>query len=185
MILTIIVIIFQVFFSVKNDYKIFKIKPTTDIDVRRGFQSEMLDFSNNNNKYNEISISNKKKENFVQQKLEPEDPNEINAGSNFYSSKFLVPGDVIVVQDDLVMPCDGIILDGSCTVDESDLNGESRKKTESKGSGKLTPIEDKIKKDISDNPLTPANPNKDNITEMDDVDISNGLEKLSFSSALT
>ena len=43
--------------------------------------------------------------------------------------------------------------------------GESRKKTESKGSGKLTPIEDKIKKDISDNPLTPANPNKDNITE--------------------
>ena len=128
MILTIIVIIFQVFFSVKNDYKIFKIKPTTDIDVRRGFQSEMLDFSNNNNKYNEISISNKKKENFVQQKLEPEDPNEINAGSNFYSSKFLVPGDVIVVQDDLVMPCDGIILDGSCTVDESDLNGESRKK---------------------------------------------------------
>ncbi len=43
--------------------------------------------------------------------------------------------------------------------------GDSGKKPNSKGNSKLTPIEDKFKKDNTDNPLAPANPKKDNITD--------------------
>lgn len=43
--------------------------------------------------------------------------------------------------------------------------GGNGKKTGSKGNGKLTPIEDKFKKDNPENPLTPTNPKKDNITD--------------------
>ena len=125
-ILTFVVIVFHVFFSMKNDSKIFKIKPTTEIEAKRDFQPEVLDFSHQNN--NEIIKGNKIKEHFVQQNLEPEDINDLSSSSNFYSSKFLVPGDLISIRDDMIMPCDGIILDGSCTVDEGDLNGENKTK---------------------------------------------------------
>ena len=43
--------------------------------------------------------------------------------------------------------------------------GGNGKKPGPKGNGKLTPIEDKFKKDNSENPLTPTNPKKDNITD--------------------
>lgn len=43
--------------------------------------------------------------------------------------------------------------------------GDKGKKSESKGNGKLTPIEDKFKKNNPENPLTPTNPKKDNITD--------------------
>lgn len=38
----------------------------------------------------------------------------------------LVPGDVIVIQDHWVLPCDAVLLDGTAIVDESGLTGESR-----------------------------------------------------------
>lgn len=41
------------------------------------------------------------------------------------SSDDLVPGDVIVVPDNCLMPCDMILLTGSCIVNESMLTGES------------------------------------------------------------
>lgn len=37
----------------------------------------------------------------------------------------LVPGDVVVVPDNCLMPCDMILLTGSCIVNESMLTGES------------------------------------------------------------
>ena len=37
----------------------------------------------------------------------------------------LVPGDVVVVPDNCLMPCDMILLTGSCIVYESMLTGES------------------------------------------------------------
>jgi P-type E1-E2 ATPase len=40
-------------------------------------------------------------------------------------SSNLVPGDVIVVPDNCLMPCDLILLSGSCIVNESMLTGES------------------------------------------------------------
>lgn len=43
--------------------------------------------------------------------------------------------------------------------------GDNGKKQGSKGNGKLTPIEDKFKKDNPENPLTPTNPKKDNIID--------------------
>lgn len=43
--------------------------------------------------------------------------------------------------------------------------GDGCKKQGFKGSGKLTPIEDKFKKDKSNNPIVPTNPQKDNPTE--------------------
>lgn len=43
--------------------------------------------------------------------------------------------------------------------------GGNEKKTGSKGNGKLTPIEDKFKKDNHENPSAPTNPKKDNITD--------------------
>ena len=41
------------------------------------------------------------------------------------SSDDLVPGDVIVVPDNCIMPCDMVLLTGSCIVNESMLTGES------------------------------------------------------------
>lgn len=41
------------------------------------------------------------------------------------SSKDLVPGDVLVVPENAIMPCDGVLLSGSCIVNESMLTGES------------------------------------------------------------
>lgn len=50
---------------------------------------------------------------------------------------------------------------GLTKIDRSDRS----KKNDSKGSGRLTPIEDKFKKDKSNNPITPTIPKKDNSTE--------------------
>lgn len=41
------------------------------------------------------------------------------------SSRELVPGDVLEIQEEFVMPCDAVILSGGCIVDESMLTGES------------------------------------------------------------
>ena len=41
------------------------------------------------------------------------------------SSGQLVPGDVIVVPSNCMMPCDLLLLTGSCIVNESMLTGES------------------------------------------------------------
>lgn len=41
------------------------------------------------------------------------------------SSEGIVPGDVIVVPNNCIMPCDAILMSGSCIVNESMLTGES------------------------------------------------------------
>ena len=41
------------------------------------------------------------------------------------SSQKLVPGDIVVVPDNCLMPCDMVLLTGSCIVNESMLTGES------------------------------------------------------------
>jgi cation-transporting ATPase 13A2 len=41
------------------------------------------------------------------------------------SSEFVVPGDLIELKENEIVPCDCILLDGYCTVNESDLTGES------------------------------------------------------------
>lgn len=41
------------------------------------------------------------------------------------SSKAIVPGDLIEVRDDWTVPCDCILLNGSCIINESMLTGES------------------------------------------------------------
>ena len=41
------------------------------------------------------------------------------------SSEEIVPGDVIVVPENCIMPCDAIVLSGTCIVNESMLTGES------------------------------------------------------------
>ena len=41
------------------------------------------------------------------------------------SSAQLVPGDIFVVPENRIMPCDAILLNGSCIMNESMLTGES------------------------------------------------------------
>ena len=54
---------------------------------------------------------------------------ENNANQEFYteqiSSQHLVPGDIIIVPDNCTLPCDSILMSGSCVVSESMLTGES------------------------------------------------------------
>jgi cation-transporting ATPase 13A3/4/5 len=49
-------------------------------------------------------------------------------GNSFHStisSKDLVPGDVAVIPNENIMPCDMILLNGSCVINETMLTGES------------------------------------------------------------
>lgn len=39
--------------------------------------------------------------------------------------QYLVPGDIIFIFENMTMPCDAILLDGICTVNESEITGES------------------------------------------------------------
>ena len=48
-----------------------------------------------------------------------------SSGLHLVSSSDLVPGDVVVVPDNSLMPCDLVLLTGSCIVNESMLTGES------------------------------------------------------------
>ena len=48
-----------------------------------------------------------------------------SSGLHLVSSSDLVPGDVVVVPDNSLMPCDMVLLTGSCIVNESMLTGES------------------------------------------------------------
>lgn len=41
------------------------------------------------------------------------------------STKFIVPGDIVELGENSKVPCDGVILEGFCTVNEADLTGES------------------------------------------------------------
>ncbi|XP_070438648.1 probable cation-transporting ATPase 13A4 isoform X3 [Equus przewalskii] len=48
------------------------------------------------------------------------------AGAQELESRFLVPGDLLILTGNKVqMPCDAILIDGSCVVDEGMLTGES------------------------------------------------------------
>ncbi|CAD8078910.1 unnamed protein product [Paramecium primaurelia] len=49
----------------------------------------------------------------------------INNNKQKLSSKAIVPGDLIEVRDDWTVPCDCILLNGSCIINESMLTGES------------------------------------------------------------
>ena len=48
-----------------------------------------------------------------------------SSGLHLVSSSDLVPGDVVVVPDNSLMPCDMVLLTGSAIVNESMLTGES------------------------------------------------------------
>jgi P-type E1-E2 ATPase len=41
------------------------------------------------------------------------------------NSDDLVPGDIMVVPESFIMPCDAILMDGECVVNEAMLTGES------------------------------------------------------------
>lgn len=53
----------------------------------------------------------------------------IYSNGNIYheiiSSKDLVPGDLAVIPDENIMPCDMILMNGSCVINETMLTGES------------------------------------------------------------
>lgn len=60
----------------------------------------------------------------VQVKRWEQQPND-NESLLTVCSEDLVPGDVIVVPNNCTMPCDAVLLSGSCIVNESMLTGES------------------------------------------------------------
>ena len=43
----------------------------------------------------------------------------------YMNSRDLVPGDVIILKHYMIIPCDGVIIEGSVVVNESMLTGES------------------------------------------------------------
>lgn len=48
----------------------------------------------------------------------------LSAGAQELESRFLVPGDLLILTGNKVqMPCDAILIDGSCVVDEGMLTG--------------------------------------------------------------
>lgn len=48
----------------------------------------------------------------------------LSAGVQELESRFLVPGDLLILRGNKVqMPCDAILIDGSCVVDEGMLTG--------------------------------------------------------------
>lgn len=48
----------------------------------------------------------------------------LSAGVQELESRFLVPGDLLILTGNKVqMPCDAILIDGSCVVDEGMLTG--------------------------------------------------------------
>ncbi len=49
----------------------------------------------------------------------------LETASALHDSRFIVPGDILELNNEDIIPCDCLILDGFCTVNESDLTGES------------------------------------------------------------
>lgn len=127
LLVTIAELIIEILFEKRYSFNIFKVEVSKEIEVSRNFEPEVLSTKdlilNNKNPNKKIKSS----EYFINESNDEVDDFDFSE-SNFYKSQFLVPGDVILVGDGCVLPCDGLILDGSCTVDETDLNGENRLK---------------------------------------------------------
>lgn len=107
-ILVIIMSFIIIFVNSINTYssnqRILKFALNKETKVLRGFDIEDYLFDYQRKKTN---LSIKKKEH------------------QFNQSVYLVPGDVIELSNDDVLPSDCILLDGICTVNEADLTGES------------------------------------------------------------
>jgi cation-transporting P-type ATPase 13A2 len=41
------------------------------------------------------------------------------------TSENIVPGDIILIENDMKLPCDCILIQGNCLIDEASLTGES------------------------------------------------------------
>jgi len=41
------------------------------------------------------------------------------------NSKFIVPGDILEITSNSIVPCDALLIEGFCTVNESDISGEN------------------------------------------------------------
>lgn len=61
----------------------------------------------------------------VFRRMRSQEGEELDGGKKTVDSTDLVPGDVILINPDEKVPCDLVMLDGQCLVDESLLTGES------------------------------------------------------------
>jgi magnesium-transporting ATPase (P-type) len=112
-----VILFLQSYNEIRNFLKVMKFNKSIPIEIKRDFIFENeVKFKNQSDEEN-LKIS----KNIDYLKSESEDSNSIVINDSFY----LVPGDIFKIRSGETVPCDCIILDGICTVDESDLTGES------------------------------------------------------------
>lgn len=112
---TLIIVLVNSHHTYSNYRRILNFNHSAPAFIQRDFKVELC---NKNSQEHKVEIEMRDRKDSVRKSA-------LELSKYTQDSAFIVPGDVIEIGNEDVIPCDCLIIDGYCTVNESDLTGES------------------------------------------------------------